>query len=198
MLRSRQPRAVAYLGTSSMRPCGRDVGAGFLRRIGRRTLRTCSVSTALATKSWMAAEISGAGRMNNAGRTRRVPLVFGALQARIRLIHRQLERLEELKRTFPERAKDGDVASGSLVVRIQERRSTLLGLNAPIRVDPVELVRAEKPQLSSTQQLLEAVRRLRAEDPKRRMNGGPGYGDVEHDAEDAELTAWHDGSFCRG
>ncbi len=45
----------------------------------------------------------------------------------------QLLHLDELEETFRDKALvDRDVASGVLLTKIQERRATLLGLNAPI------------------------------------------------------------------
>jgi hypothetical protein len=35
---------------------------------------------------------------------------------------------------------------------------------------------------------MDAINRLRASDPRRKMNGGPGYGD-EHDDDDTKLIA---------
>jgi hypothetical protein len=57
-----------------------------------------------------------------------------------------------------------------------------------MRTDPVQLAIETAPKLTSTQQLRDVFNRVRAEDPQRRMNGGPGYGD-ERDDEDAELIA---------
>src|SRR6516165_1657940 len=52
----------------------------------------------------------------------------------------ELSRLDELQSVFYERAKAGDVASGMLLTKIMERRSCLLGLNSPVRVDAQLLI----------------------------------------------------------
>jgi hypothetical protein len=68
-------------------------------------------------------------------------------QNRVRMIYLQSQRLKELEAAFMPQAKAGDVASGALVVKIQERRATLMGLNAPIRLDPIQLAESVRPQL---------------------------------------------------
>jgi hypothetical protein len=35
------------------------------------------------------------------------------------------------RKSFTSKARDGDVAAGTLLVKINERRSSLLGLNSP-------------------------------------------------------------------
>jgi hypothetical protein len=90
---------------------------------------------------------------------------------RVRMIYLQSQRLEELEAAFMPQAKSGDVASGALVVKIQERRATLMGLNAPLRVDQIQLPDAIHPQLTSTESVLEKIRRLKASDPRQRFNG---------------------------
>jgi hypothetical protein len=80
-----------------------------------------------------------------------------------------------------------------IVIRAQERKATLLGSNAPLRVDPIQLAQEAQPKLTSTDELLAAMNRLRADDPRRKMNGGPGYSTEFHhderDDEDAKLIA---------
>jgi hypothetical protein len=115
-------------------------------------------------------------------------------QNNVRMIYLQSQRLEELEAAFMPQAKAGDVASGALVVKIQERRATLMGLNAPLRVDPIQLTEAMQPQLNSTERVLAAIHRLKADDPKRKMNGGAGYGD-ERDDEDEKLIQFKRGEL---
>jgi hypothetical protein len=113
-------------------------------------------------------------------------------QNRLRLIYLQLQRIEELEAAFMPQAKAGEVASGALITKLMERKSTLLGLNAPIRVDPIQLQESVGLQLTSTESVLEKIRRLKASDPRRRFNGGPGYGD-ERDDEDEKLLEFKRG-----
>ena len=58
--------------------------------------------------------------------------------------------------------------------------------NAPLRVDPIALAAEAQPKLT----FLDAINRLRAGDPRRRMNGGVGcsteFHHDERDDEDAE------------
>jgi hypothetical protein len=105
---------------------------------------------------------------------------------RVRMIYLESQRLDELQEVFHKQAKAGDVARGALVVKLMERRATLIGLNAPLRIDPIQLAESAQPKLTSTGELLDAINRLRAGDKRRKMNGGPGYGD-ERDDEDVEL-----------
>ena len=74
----------------------------------------------------------------------------------------ELLRLDELEEAFRDKAiVDRDVASGALLVRIAERRATLLGLNPPLG-HAVQLIQHEpenKP--SSTERLRAAIDRIR-------------------------------------
>lgn len=68
-----------------------------------------------------------------------------------RTVALELVRLDQLEETFAEKAMAGDVASGSLLVKIAERRATLLGLNAPIG-HAVSIIQHEPPEaLNSTE-----------------------------------------------
>lgn len=46
-----------------------------------------------------------------------------------------------------------DDKAANVILKAQERKATLLGLNAPLRVDPIQLAQESAPQLSSTGQL---------------------------------------------
>jgi hypothetical protein len=73
----------------------------------------------------------------------------------------QLARLDELVEVFHPKALGGDPICGALVVRIEERRSTLLGLNAPIghAVSVVQHEPVEAP--TSTDRIRAAFDRIR-------------------------------------
>jgi hypothetical protein len=82
----------------------------------------------------------------------------------------ELLRLDELEEAFRDKAiVDRDVASGALLVRIAERRATLLGLNPPLghAVQVIQHEPENKP--SSTERLRAAIDRIRGkthqEDP---------------------------------
>ena len=112
-------------------------------------------------------------------------------QSRVRSIFIDSMRLERAQEAIVPAANAGDDKAINCLAKLSERRSALLGLNAPLRIDPIQLAEAAQPKLSSTRVLMDAINRLRADDPKRNMNGGPGYSSEFHhderDDEDAEL-----------
>jgi len=74
----------------------------------------------------------------------------------------ELLRLDELEEAFRDKAiVDRDVASGALLVRIAERRATLLGLNPPLghAVQVIQHEPENKP--TSTDRLRAAIDRIR-------------------------------------
>jgi|SRR5215471_16139395 len=81
-----------------------------------------------------------------------------------RALAMQLLQLDELEVTFRDKAiVDRDVAAGVLLVKVAERRATLLGLNAPIghAVAVVQHEPENKP--TSTERLRAAIERIRGE-----------------------------------
>jgi hypothetical protein len=79
-----------------------------------------------------------------------------------RALAMQLLQLDELEVAFRDKAiVDRDVASGALLVRIAERRATLLGLNPPLghAVQVIQHEPENKP--SSTERLRAAIDRIR-------------------------------------
>jgi len=91
----------------------------------------------------------------------------------------EVTRLNGLAAKFYDKAMDGDgdVASGTLYVKISERKSTLLGLNAP-QSHAVQVIHEEQRprQLTSTEQIGEAIDQLI--DEGRRKNSEE-YAEVE-------------------
>jgi hypothetical protein len=70
----------------------------------------------------------------NAALDRALPIID--VQARLRHIAIDLQRLEALLRVFVKRAtEDRDVPSGMLCVKLLERKAALLGTDAPSRMD---------------------------------------------------------------
>src|SRR5262245_45220333 len=63
-----------------------------------------------------------------------------------------LQRLDELQTVFYEKAQDGDTASAAIVIKLSERRASLLGLDVPasVRGDAVQLAIITPPQPEST------------------------------------------------
>lgn len=69
-----------------------------------------------------------------------------------RTVALELVRLDQLEEAFAAQAMAGDVPSGSLLVKIAERRATLLGLNAPLG-HAVSIIQHEPAEaLNSTEQ----------------------------------------------
>jgi hypothetical protein len=115
--------------------------------------------------------------------------------ARVRTIHIEAARMEVLEEAFMAPAKGGDDKAAMVVIRAQERKATLMGLNAPLRTDPVQLAIEAAPQLTSTQKLRDIFNRVQAEDPQRKMNGGPGYGDARDDEDEALMRMRERGDY---
>jgi hypothetical protein len=59
--------------------------------------------------------------------------------ARVRDIWVQAERMERAQQIFLPLMEGADDKAAMIVIRAQERRATLLGSNAPLRVDPIAL-----------------------------------------------------------
>jgi hypothetical protein len=83
----------------------------------------------------------------------------------------QLARLDELVEVFHPKGLGGDPICGALVVKIEERRSTLLGLNAPIghAVSVVQQEPVEAP--TSTDKIRAAFDRIRDKQVSPPANG---------------------------
>ena len=80
---------------------------------------------------------------------------------RARVLSIELQRLDELHRIFHRHAVETqDPASGTLCVKISERKACLLGLNAPIRLDATQLTDPQQ-QKTSTEKIREAFDRIR-------------------------------------
>lgn len=73
---------------------------------------------------------------------------FSSLEPR-RTIDLDLMRLDELQKAFFAQAKADEISAAALIIKMQGRRASLMGLNAPLRVDPIKLAEAAKPQLDS-------------------------------------------------
>jgi hypothetical protein len=93
-----------------------------------------------------------------------------------RALAMQLLQLDELEVAFRDKAiVDRDVASGVLLVKVAERRASLLGLNAPLghAVQVIQHEPENKP--SSTDRIRAAIDRIRAEhgEPPIERDDGP-------------------------
>lgn len=76
---------------------------------------------------------------------------------RVRAVALDYERLEEMQIRFLRDALKGDVTAGHLVLKIAERRAAMLGTDAPLRVDPVQLIDATGHKPTSTEELQSAI-----------------------------------------
>ena len=76
--------------------------------------------------------------------------------SRARLFKQDLATLDQLQAWWFAQAKTSPTAAG-IVLKILERRSQMCGLDAPVRLDPIQITTGGKPQQSSTAQLLAAL-----------------------------------------
>ena len=92
---------------------------------------------------------------------------------RARVLSIELQRLDELHRIFHKHAVETqDPASGALCVKISERKASLLGLNAPVRLDATQLT-DQQLQKISPQRIREVIDQLRAIGPRKPETDDP-------------------------
>jgi hypothetical protein len=65
--------------------------------------------------------------------------------ARLAALRLELERLDLLSQTYFLRGVEGDVAAAALALKISERRASMWGLDAPLRVEPIMLANTVAP-----------------------------------------------------
>lgn len=85
-------------------------------------------------------------------------------QARVRTIFVDAARLERAQEAVIPAANAGDDKAINCLTKLSERRSALLGLNAPLKIDPIALATEAAPHLNSTQQLKKALDDFRGQD----------------------------------
>ena len=68
-----------------------------------------------------------------------------------------IRRLDQLAATYHPKAIQGDAQAAALVLKIQERRSSLLGTDSPLKVDAVQVRAEAQPRPSATDRILEAL-----------------------------------------
>jgi hypothetical protein len=92
---------------------------------------------------------------------------------RARVLSIELQRLDHLHRIFHKHAVETqDPASGTLCVKISERKACLLGLNAPVRLDATQLT-DQQLQKSSTERIREVLDCLRGIEPPKPESEDP-------------------------
>jgi len=89
---------------------------------------------------------------------------LGARELR-RLLFVEARRIEALKQLLWNKAMEGDNASAAIFAKLSERLATMVGLNAPVGhyVQISSTLEPAVEQGTSTQRMLEAIRRLRNE-----------------------------------
>ena len=88
----------------------------------------------------------------------RMPKVTNEYRARAFAL--DLDRLELLTTKCLEAISKGSLAAGHLLLKVLERRAYMLGTDAPLRIDPIELV--AKPE-TSTENLRRVFNEMRRE-----------------------------------
>src|SRR5262249_41099187 len=74
----------------------------------------------------------------------------------------ELARLDRLQRPFERQAEAGDIQSAMLCTKIIERRSIMLGISAPPRMDPQLIEQTTAPKQNSTERIYEVINRIAA------------------------------------
>jgi hypothetical protein len=104
-------------------------------------------------------------------------------QLKLHTVELELARLDELASVFHPKAIAGDISAAALVLKIQERRSCLLGTDTPLKIDAVQVRAAALPQQpSSVDRIMAAIQRIagkpelndgdRLEEPSPPVDGG--------------------------
>jgi hypothetical protein len=97
-----------------------------------------------------------------------------------RALAMQLLQLDELEVAFREKAiVDRDVAAGVLLVKVAERRATLLGMNAPIGHAVAVVQHPPEHQPTSTDRIEAALKELREMDRADRAGNDPSATDSD-------------------
>jgi hypothetical protein len=109
-------------------------------------------------------------------------------QARLRIVKRDVGKLDRLTQVFYEKALAGDVQSGLLTVRIWERLHELLGLDAVQRID-LQIINPPQ-QVPRHERIREAIMRLTQPEQFQNNGNGPpldddGAVDTPSDSDDA-------------
>jgi hypothetical protein len=83
---------------------------------------------------------------------------------RLQTVCIELERLDRFTEAFYRKAINGDHASAAIVLKVNERRSAILGLDVPagVRKDPVMLQIEQTPQPTTTDRIKAALDRIAA------------------------------------
>jgi hypothetical protein len=88
-----------------------------------------------------------------------------SITARLKLhaVELELERLDDLTRTYHPKAKAGDSQAAAICLRLQEQRAQLLGLHSPVRFDVVQAKAEAEPHQSGHDKIRAAIERIARE-----------------------------------
>jgi hypothetical protein len=84
------------------------------------------------------------------------------IETRARYLRESIQQLDSLNSYWWAQARTS-TAAASLCLRICEQRALLLGLNAPVRLDPVRVTVGNGPAEGSTEQLIAELNRIAEE-----------------------------------
>jgi hypothetical protein len=107
-----------------------------------------------------------------------------------RMVARDILGLEKLEADWLPVAAT-NIQAAQLLTKIKEQKRIAAGTHTPLRIDLTADVR---PALTGREKITAAIDRFLAADPRRKMNGGKGYGD-ERDDEDERLLALKSGGM---
>jgi hypothetical protein len=79
-------------------------------------------------------------------------------------------RPERIQQVFIPLVESADDKAAMIVIKAQERKATLMGNNAPLRVDPIALAAEAGPKLNSTEKIAARLENFFAQ--RRLVNGG--------------------------
>jgi hypothetical protein len=81
---------------------------------------------------------------------------------RLQAMALDLERMEAIMARHLRDAIAGNISAGHLCLKIAERRAAMLGTDAPVRIDAVQLVHHVVPRESTTDQIERVLEELKA------------------------------------
>jgi hypothetical protein len=96
--------------------------------------------------------------------------------------------LEVNEQSLVPAAIGGDVQAIATAVRVQERKHTLTGANARLRIDPIQLAHEAGPHLTSTEHLKKVLNDFWSQDKQSLLKGGPGYNGWRDDWDREEMA----------
>jgi hypothetical protein len=84
---------------------------------------------------------------------------------RVRMTAIDLERLEMLTSRCIDAIVKGSFAAGHLLLKVMERRAKILGTDAPLRIDPIEIAAPSETSTQELKRIFDEIRRERSGEP---------------------------------